>query len=120
MIILKDLIAVRVAYEALAHIAQNNGITEDEYPLWFSEKLVGSHPPLTALFEASVARIIPIDVSLSAHLSLFQRIYLEIEKMLNRWSKDYSHFHEHGKPVRSKEDLIADAHLIKKNFDRAV
>ena len=75
MVVVGDLTAVRIASEALNSLAAKENIGEKEYPLWFSDKLVSSHPKLSVLFEASVARLMPVDVYLAAHLSLFQRIY---------------------------------------------
>ena len=120
MLVSCDLLAVRVASEALINLSDKDEIGEEEYPLWFSEKLVYSHPSLSRLFEASVVRIMPVDVTLAAHLGLFHRIYSEIQIMLNRLSEDYDHYHRHGKTVRSKEHMRADCRLIARHFERVV
>jgi len=70
MVVIADLAAVRIAAEALNSLAKHEKIKKKEMPLWFSDKLVSSHPKLSALFEASVARLMPLDVYLAAHLSL--------------------------------------------------
>lgn len=120
MLVVGNLAAVRVANEMLEQIAKEKKIPEQEYPLWFSEKLVQSHPPLSALFEASLIRLMPVNVPIAAHLSLFHSIYLDIKIMLERLSDDYKHFHENGKPVRPKEHMEADARLITHHFKLAV
>lgn len=116
MVVVSDLAAVRIAYEALNSLAEKDNIGEEEFPLWFSDKLVSSHPKLSKLFEASVARLMPVDVYLAAHLSLFQRIYSQIEIMLDKLSHDYDHFHEHGEPLRPKDHMLADYRLITRHF----
>jgi hypothetical protein len=116
MVVVSDLAAVRVEYEALNSLAEKKNIEEKDFPLWFSDKLVTSHAKLSTLFEASVARLMPVDVYLAAHLSLFQRIYSEIEIMLNKLSNDYNHFHEHGETLRPKNHMLADYRLITRHF----
>lgn len=120
MVVASNIIPVRVAYEALTDVAQQENVPEGEYPLWFSEKLVHSHPSLPALFDASVARIMPIDVTLAAHLALFQKIYYDIEIMLERLSEDFQYFHEHGDARRPREQMKADARIITRHFSRIV
>ena len=120
MVVVGDLAAVRVAYEALNSLAETENIEEKAFPLWFSDKLVSSHPKLSTLFEASVARLMPVDVYLAAHLSLFQRIYSQIGIMLKNLSHDYNHFHEHGEPLRPKDHMLADYRLITRHFPMVV
>lgn len=120
MVVVGDLAAVRVAYEALNSLAETENIEEKDFPLWFSDKLVSSHPKLSTLFEASVARLMPVDVYLAAHLSLFQRIYSQIEIMLKNLSHDYNHFHEHDEPLRPKDHMLADYRLITWHFPMVV
>jgi len=120
MVVVADLAAVRIAAEALNSVAKQEKIKEEEFPLWFSDKLVSSHPKLSTLFEASVARLMPLDVYLAAHLSLFQRIYSEIEIMINKLSQDYNHFHEHKRTLRPKGHMLADYIIISHHFSRAI
>ena len=120
MVVVSDLAAVRVEYEALNSLAEKENIEEKDFLLWFSDKLVSSHTKLSTLFEASVARLMPVDVYLAAHLSLFQRIYSQIEIMLNKLSYDYNHFHEHGEPLRPKDHMLADYRLITRHFPMVV
>jgi len=120
MVVVADLAAVRIAAEALNSVAKQEKVKEEEFPLWFSDKLVSSHPKLSTLFEASVARLMPLDVYLAAHLSLFQRIYSEIEIMINKLSQDYNHFHEHKRTLRPKDHMLADYRLISRHFSKAI
>lgn len=120
MVILGKLTAVRIAYEALAHVADSEKIPTREYSLWFSEKLADSHPSLSELFEVSVSRIMLVDVILAAHLSLFQSIYSGIEARLERFSQDLANYYQRGKPIRPGERLMADARIITQHFEKAV
>jgi hypothetical protein len=120
MIVVTNLTAVRIALEAINSLPAKESISESEFPLWFSDRLVGLYPGLSTLFEASVARVMPVDVYLAAHLSLFQRIYSQIGVMVEKLSVDYNHFHEHGKPLRPKDHVIADCRLISRHFPMAV
>jgi len=91
MVVSKDLAAIRITSEAIKiSMEEEENITEDEYPFWFSDKLVQTHPKLSTLFEASVARIMPIDVFLAVHLSMVQQTYSSIETKINKLSDDYN------------------------------
>jgi len=120
MIVITNLTAVRIALEAINSLPAREGISENEFPLWFSDRLVGLYPGLSTLFEASVAQVMPVDVYLAAHLTLFQRIYSQIGIMVEKLSVDYDHFREHGKPLRPEDDVIADCKLISRHFPMAV
>ena len=115
-----NLLAVIIDSEVLTRAANKENIAKEEYPLWLSEMLVNRHASLSSLFEASIARLMPVDDFLAAHLALFQRIYCEIEVMLGRLSKDLTHYHKQGKWLRPKEHILVDARLVTKNFDRVV
>lgn len=120
MLVVGNLVEVRIATEILEQIAKEKKIPEQKYPLWFSEKLVQSHPPLSPLFEASLIRLTPIDVSMAAHLTLFYKNYLRIKIMLERLSEDYKHFLKNVKPIRPKEYMEVDACLVTHHFKLVV
>jgi len=120
MLVAANLTAVEVASEALADLANEAQIPEAEYPLWFSDRLLALHPSLSVLFESSLVRIMPVDTSMAAHLSLFHTIYTKVEVILARLSEDIKHFHEHGKTLRPLEHFEADARLVSRHFQRAV
>ena len=52
--------------------------------------------------------------------SLFQRIYSEIEIMINKLSQDYDYFYEHQKHLRPKDHMLADYGLISSHYKRAI
>lgn len=120
MVIVANLSKVRTTSEALDHIAKDAKVPDADYSLWFSEKLVNSHPSLSILFESSLARIMPVDLCMAAHLSLFHEIYSRIEIILERLSRDFEHFHEHREPLRPPEHLRSDADVVTRHFQRAV
>ena len=120
MLVLTDLADVRIASEALTQLSNEDKINDDEFPLWFSEKLVYSHPSLSTLFEASVSRLMPVDVTLASHLSLFHKIYSKIIIILDRLKIDYDNFHKTGRPLRPSEHLRSDCRLVANHFKRVV
>lgn len=120
MVVVAGLSAVTIAAEALNSLAEQETIKEEEFPPWFSDKLVSLHPRLSTLFEASVARLMPSDVCLAAHLSLFQRIYSEIEIVINKLSQDFDYFHKYNITLRPKKHILADYRLILRDFNIAI
>lgn len=119
MLIIGDLVSLRIAYETLTALAIKQNIPEDHYPFWLAERLSGSFPKLSPLFEASIVRMMPINIYLAAHLTLFHKIYVDVGVMVDRLSDDLK-LHKQNKPTRSKEQLKADANLIHKHFPLAV
>jgi hypothetical protein len=119
MIVSATLAAVRVVSETLAVLSAQEGVTEETLPLWFAEKIAHSHPSLPVLFDASASRLMPIDVSLAAHLSLFQQTYSQTESVLKRITDDYTYYHMHGKPFRPQDLMAADCRIATKHFEFA-
>ncbi len=119
MLLIADLANVRIASETLIELAKKQHITEDDYPFWFSEKLTGSFPKLSPLFEASIIRMMPISPYLAAHLTLFHKIYAKVGMLVDRLSEDFK-LHKQGKPTRSQDQLKADARLVQKHFSLSV
>jgi len=120
MLVLTDLAEVRTASEALTHLSNEDKIRDEEFAPWFSEQLVYSHPSLSTLFEVSVSRLMPVDVTLASHLSLFHKIYLKIIVILTRLRNDYDNLHKTGKTLRPKDHLRSDCRLVTKYFKRVV
>jgi len=120
MVVIANLVKVRTTSEALDHIAKDEEVQDADYSGWFSEKLVSSHPSLSVLFESSLSRIMPVDVCMAAHLSLFHEIYSRIEIILKRLSRDFEYFHEYRRPLRPREHLRSDADVVTRHFQRAV
>jgi len=119
IIVTATLAAVGVVSETLAALSAQEDITEEDFPLWFAEKIAHLHPSMPSLFDASAARLISVDISLAAHLSLFQQIYSQTEYVLKRISDDYEYFHKHGKAFRPQDIMMADCRIVTKNFHLA-
>ena len=120
MVVISILLEIRIAFEALKDLAEKDKVGEEEHPLWFSEKLLNSYPKLSPSFDSSVACLLPINVHLAAHLSLFQKIYSQLLITLTRLEKDYKSYHETKKTIRSNEFMVADAKSITRNYKMAV
>jgi hypothetical protein len=120
MLVSATLAAVRVVSASLTSLSSQDKITSEDFPLWFAEKLVHSHPSMPVLFEASVARLMSVDVTLAAHLSLFQQAYSQIEFVLKRLADDYNYYQMHGKPLRPQDLRNADSCIIAKHFEFVV
>ena len=119
MLLIGDLASVRIASETLMDLGKKLNISEKDYPFWFAEKLTGSFPRLSSLFESSVIRMMPINSYLAAHLTLFQKIYAGVEVQVNRLTEDFKSIRQ-SNPSRSKEQMTADVNLIHKHFPYAV
>jgi len=116
MVVSATLAAVRVVSETLAALSAQEGVTDDNLPLWFAEKIAHMHPPLPVLFDSSVSRLMPVDVSLAAHLNLFQQTYTQTESVLKRITDDYTYYHMHGKTFRPQDLMKADCRIATKHF----
>jgi hypothetical protein len=120
MLLVGTLAKIRITNETLTKLAAKENVPESDYPLWLSEKLVLSRPTLSPLFEASIVRIMPISIYLAAHLNLFNTIYSDVLIILERLSEDFKLFNEKGQPIRSKEQMQADARIVSSHFHMAV
>ena len=116
MVVSAILAAVRVASETLSTLSTQEGVSEENYSLWFAEKIAHLHPSMPVLFDASAARLMSTDVSLAAHLSLFQHTYSQTESIIKRISDDYEYFHKHGKAFRPQDIMKADCRVVTKQF----
>ena len=119
MIVSATLAAVRVVSETLGALSSQEGVMDENFPLWFAEKVAHSHPSMPALFDASAARLMSVDVSLAAHLSLFQQTYSQTESVLKRVADDYTYYHLHGKAFRPQDLMKADCRIVAKQFQFA-
>lgn len=112
------LVQVRVASTQLEALAKERGIAdENDRAAWQAEKLVWLRPKLSPMFEASVARVMPIDVAAAAHLQLFLSQYLDLEDKLTRLQPDIEAYQRGVEPQRGKDYVIADARAAKRLFD---
>ncbi len=115
MLLVGTLAEIRNANETLTKLATEKKVPESDYPLWLLEKLVLLRPALSPLFEASIVRIMPVSKYLAAHLHLFNTIYSHVLVILERLSLS-----EKGQPIRSKEQIQADARIVSSHFHMAV
>lgn len=120
VIVSATLASVSVMSDTLAALAAQENITEETFPLWFSERAVNFHPLTPVLFDSSVARLASIDVSLAAHLALFQQTYSQVELGLKRVADDFAYYHMYDKAFRPEELMKADCQAITKHFQFAV
>lgn len=91
MLIIGDLVLVNSAISALEELAKRDNISAQDYPSWITAKLTQQTcPKQSSLFEVSMARIMPVNPYLAAHLKIFKTKYEEIEKMLNNKSNNYN------------------------------
>lgn len=120
MVVTATLAQVLVVSDTLEALSLKDNINQEEYPYWFSEKLVHSHPSMPVLFESSVARLMLSNVTLAAHLCLFQITYIEIETLLKRIANDFDWLHRNGKTIRPNELTKAECRIITKHFKTAV
>lgn len=114
ILLLSDLMSVRAAAENLARIAAEQKVSEENYPLWVSEKLSWRRPRLSALFESNVARVVGLDARLSAHLNLFKISYTSLEEHLARVAEDAEQLRTKDLPMipRSPAATSVDAKAV--------
>jgi hypothetical protein len=120
MLAVSNLARVRNANEVLEKLATDKNVPAEEYHLWFSEKLAHLHPSLSTHFEAAITRLMPVNVAMAAHLSLFQTIYSETEIKIQRLAEDYSKLYKGEEGSRPKNLMEADAKLITAYMKHAV
>jgi len=119
MLITSDLISIKAADRSLTELAKEKKVDDKDYPMFLAGRLVASRPRISPLFEGSVARLMPVDTSLAAHLDLFTFIYRDIEHILDRIVRDVQFFQENNKFLRSEDSLRADAEVVRKGFKLA-
>lgn len=120
MVVSGTLSAVRVMSETLTAHSKQKSLTKELLPLWFAEQIIQSLPKMPLLFDASVARLMPVDVPLAAHLNLFQQIYSKIEDLVKRVGDDDISNLNHSKTLRPLDERKADYLNIAKLFQFAV
>ena len=120
MVLVANLVKVVAAFQTLLSKSESESVDTDTYHRWLSEKLAKFRPSLSPMFEASVARIMPVSGKLASHLELFCIIYSDVEIILERISDDYESFSNTGVAPRSQEKMDADANMVKIGFETAV
>jgi hypothetical protein len=119
MLVIGGLSTIRAAHRALTELAQEEKIAEEHLPYWLSEKLARRRVTLSAVFEASRVRLMPVDVHLAVHLELFQVIFSDIHTRLDLLERDIASLDSSKKTIRNPDALKADALLIQKGFEAA-
>jgi len=120
MVLVANLAKVVYAFQTLLSRSDSEGVDTDNYHRWLSEKLAKFRPSLSPMFEASVARIMPVSGKLASHLELFSTIYSDVDTILERIHDDYESFSNTGNAPRSKGKMDADAKMVKIGFETAV
>lgn len=119
MVLVCNLTTVMSANETLRALAAKEKVTDDDYPMWLVTRLSSSRPTLSPLFEGCVAKLMPVDTTLAAHLELFGVNYRSVERHLDRLVEDFEYVRKYQKFLRSKEDIKADAEVAKIGFSLA-
>ena len=119
MVLVGNLTSLIAAANTLEKKAAEEKISESDYPMWLASRLASFRPPMSPLFEGCVARLMPVDVRLAAHLEIFGVAYRSAEHHIERLSKDIEYFREHKKLARSEADVRADAEVIRKGIAMA-
>ena len=119
LVLLGTLVNVRGAHTVLTELAQKESVSEANYPMWLAGRLASSRPIISPLFDGCVARLMPVDPYLAAHLDLFGIVYRGVEHHVNKLVRDIEYFQENGKLLRDKKDTTADAKVIESGLARA-
>ena len=118
MLVVIDLISVNVAVNKLSELAAENQITEEDKAFFMADKIAFMFPKLSPLFEASMLRILPIDMQLAAHLTLLNSMYRDLEPIISRVRKD-ANLIDAGKEIERPEDqLFGDIKIIRGGVER--
>lgn len=112
MIVISNLVQFISRVRTLKRLAAEQNIPENDYGKWVSEKLTYSRQKLSGTFEASVARLLPIHVSVAAHLEAFYMLAREIDERIDRITEDFNELHTNGRPKRPLSVMESDANLI--------
>jgi len=121
MLLIGNLVEFRVAGKNLRLIATERGVSEDQFPTWITEKLMSLRPKFSALFEASVVRVMPVHPSLASHLNLLKTTYDSLEDCFIRLERDSELLKTRGTnvPPRSSVEMEYDANRIARGFQLA-
>ncbi len=119
MVVVGNLTTLMAAEDTIRRIAGEQKIPAKDYPMFVASRLTHSRPKLSPLFESSVARLMLVDVSIAAHLELLNVIYRSVEHHVDVLRRDIDHHNQHGKLLRSKKDVRADAELVEKGLTMA-
>jgi hypothetical protein len=113
-----DLTSVQAAKAVLDERIEKQ-IKPDEVQNWITDRLMNSRPRLSPLFDTSMARLMPVDVYLSAHLALFRLLYSETLEMVGRLVDANDILKKTGQSVLTDDEVKAHIRLIHSGFLKA-
>lgn len=113
MVLVGNLTSLIAAASALEERAAQEKVSDSDYPMWLASRLTSYRPQMSPLFEGCVARLMPVDDQLAAHLEVFGVVYRSVEQHIARLTTDIEYFREHKKLLRSEADVRADAEVIR-------
>lgn len=121
MLLIGNLVEFRAAGENLRRLATEGNIPEEKFPMWFTKHLIWKRPILSTLFEASMIRVMPVHITLAAHLNLLKTSYGGLEINIARLEHDFELPKQLGSktPPRSSQEMESDARLIASGFQLA-
>lgn len=113
-LLIVDLLSISRVSECLESRAKEDRITEENYPLWVSEKLNWRRPQLSSSYDAHVANLVGVHEGLSAHLSLLKMVYSGLDDHLARIKADAEDRRTIGplRMPRTLQDTKADAKVV--------
>lgn len=119
MLVVSTLVSVRAGHVSLKELKEQEEVPDEHEAVWMLEKLVWMHPPITSGFEASTARIYPLDVSMAAHLDLFLTMYRDVVNRIDR-VRDLEPEFKQGTPSQEAvERMQAEARAVQRSFTGA-
>lgn len=117
MVVVSTLVPVRVAAKQLNRLVDEKHLTDlDERATFVAEKLVWMRPKLSPMVEASIARIMPIEVTTAAHLTFFLSQYTDMEQKLESYGSAVKQFQSGREPERGQQYLLVDARSATQTF----
>jgi hypothetical protein len=119
LVLTGSLVNVRGAHAVLRELAKDEAVPSAEYPMWLASRLASSRPSISPLFDGCVARLMPVDPHLAAHLDLFSIIYRGTEHHVSKLVRDIEYYQQHGKLLHDKKDTTADANVIESGLAKA-
>ena len=122
MLLLTDLQEVKIASETLSEIMKREETKPEEKARSIAIRLLGDPQglSLSPLFESSMARMMPIDDFLAAHLALFKKIVTRLNGELAELRRTFEPYKLGDRITISKEELDSRVHLRDKRFRMSV
>lgn len=120
MVLTGNLVKVVIASQTLLKQSEDQGIPVESRHLWLAEKLAKFRPAVSPMFDASVARVMPVNGRLASHLELFRLIYSDVDAILKRIASDYEVFKQTGTFPRAKDEMNSDSKRAATGFEIVV